>query len=415
MKWGKMGLVSKKLNNIGLIILVFFMVYDTARNYTHLPSVLGYTKDIIIYWWLIELVYMKAFKLPFRSLGFYIVLSMCVIWSWVGLFYPVEGYDAHVSPLIYILKQSEFFILLFVFRNYNRFFSRSYDKYIKLYLYLSVLLFFVTLIGVYVDNNIISKNIISENGASYPEYANRISIGQPAIATFSQVISLFFLLLCVPKTLPNLIMSLICLLGVFMSTSITGIMSVICLLTVIAVSSFIVGKTSAKIKIFALVVGLVLAFSYFIQTDYFYNNFGIAYLMVETRIDQFLYGTSVDPSMEMRVAQQEYVINALSNSLLGSFWGQGCNGAVIENSYYGVLLRFGLVGTVGFCMFFFSLIKKSIQVKSMFLIAFVGIYLAHWYTLDVLYVPQLSYAFSFFWMYCLYHNDGQCKSNSSNV
>lgn len=88
--------------------------------------------------------------------------------------------------------------------------------------------------------------------------------------------------------------------------------------------------------------------------------------MVETRIDQFLYGTSIDPSMEMRVAQQEYVINALSNSLLGGFWGQGCNGAVIANNYYGILLRFGLVETVGFCMSFFSLIKNAIQVKSIF-------------------------------------------------
>lgn len=415
MKWGKMGLVSKKLNNIGLIILVFFMVYDTARNYTHLPPVLGYTKDIIIYWWLIELIYMKAFKLPFRNLGFYIILSMCAIWSWVGLFYPVERYAAYVNPIIYILKQSEFFILLFVFRNYDQFFSRSYDKYIKLYLYFSVLLFFITLIGVYVDNNIISKNIVSENGASFPEYANRISIGQPAIATFSQVVSLFFLLLCRSKTLPNLIMGLICLLGVLMSTSITGIMSTICLLIIIAVSSFINGNTSAKIKIFILVTVVFFAFYYFMHTDYFYNNFGIAYLMVETRIDQFLYGTSVDPSMEARVHQQEYVIEALSNSLLGNFLGQGCNGAVIENSYYGILLRFGLVGTVGFCIFFLSLMKKAIQVKSMFLIAFVGMYLAHWYTLDVLYVPQLSYAFSFFWMYCLYYNDSQCKSNSSNV
>lgn len=404
-----MRLVSKKINNIGLMVLVFFMVYDTARNYTHLPAALGYTKDIIIYCWLIQLIYMKAFKVPFHNIGFYIILSMCAIWSWVGFFYPLEGYAAHVSPIIYILKQSEFFILLFVFRNYNCFFSCAYDKYIKLYLYFSVLLFFITLIGVYVDNNIISKNIISENGASFPEYANRISIGQPAIATFSQVISLFFLLLCVSKTLPNLIMSVICLLGVFMSTSITGIMSAICLLTVIAVSSFIMGNTSTKIKIFVFATGIVLAFSYFIQTDYFYQNFGIAYLMVETRIDQFLYGTSIDPSMEARVAQQEYVIKTIRDSLLGVFWGQGCNGAVIENSYYGILLRFGLIGAIGFCMFFFSLIKKAIQVKSMFLIAFIGIYLAHWYTLDVLYIPQLSYAFSFFWMYCLYYNNRQYK------
>lgn len=407
-----MGLTLKKINNIGLIILVFFMVYDTARNYTHLPQVVGYLKDLIIYLWLVELIYMKDFKMPFHSIGFYIILLMCAIWSWVGLLYPIEGYDAHINPIIYILKQSEFLILLFVFGNYSNFFSQRYDKYIKLYIYLSVILFFVTLIGVYVDNNIISKNIVSENGAFYPEYANRISIGQPAIATFPQVVSLFFLLLCVPKTLPNLTMSLICLLGIFMSTSITGIMSAICLLAFIAFTSFIVGNASTKIKIFFVVIGVIFAFSYFVQTDYFYNNFGVAYLMVETRIDQFLYGTSVDPSMEMRVVQQEYVIKTLNDSVLGIIWGQGCNGAIIENSYYGILLRFGIIGAIAFCMFCFSLIKKALQIKSMFLIALIGIYLAHWYTLDVLYLPPLSYAFSFFGMYCLYYNSRQYKSNS---
>ena len=324
-----MGIITKKINNIGLLVIVFFMVYDTARNYTHLPTTFGYIKDLIIYLWLAELIYIKTFKIPFHNLGFYVILLICAIWSWVGVFYPVEGYSAQVNPIIYILKQSEFFILLFVFRNYDCFFSCEYGKYINLYIYFSVLLFFITLVGVYVDNNIISKNIISENGASYPDYANRISIGQPAIATYSQIISFFFLLLCIPKTLPNLIMSLICLLGVLMSTSITGIMSVICLLTVIVISYFILGDTSTKVKIFTLVAGIVLAVSCFIQTDYFYSNFGIAYSMVENRIDQFLYGTSIDPSMEARVAQQEYVIETLRDSFLGFFGGQGFNGAVI--------------------------------------------------------------------------------------
>lgn len=399
-----MGITSKRINNILLFILVFFMVYDSARNYTHMPQFFGYIKDFIIYLWLFELIYLKKIKEPFSNIGFYLILILSFMWSWIGMLYPTSEYVNAVYPAIYILKQNEFFILLFVFRNYYDFFSREYMKYINLYISFSVLLLFVTLIGVYVDNPLISKTIISDNNVNMPDYANRISLGQPAIASFSQLVALFFLLLCKKKNIKNIILSALCLLSVLLSTSITGIMSSICLLIFFAVYYLIIGSLSIKIKIVFGVSAVLAFFIYFSQTDFFYNNLMIAYLFVDNRIDQFLYGTSIDPAMEARVNQTKYVIKTINDSVMGFVLGQGCNGVIIENSYYGVLLRYGVVGVLGYVIFFLSLLKKSVfEKKSLFLLSIIGIYLANWYTLDVLYIPTLSYTFSFFVMYCMYY------------
>lgn len=398
-----MGIIQKQINNILLFILVFFMVYDSARNYTHLPRIFGYLKDVIVYFWLLELIYLKKIKEPFSNIGFYIILLLAFLWSWIGILYPATEVAGNVGAVTYILKQNEFFILLFVFRNYEKIFSYKYDKYIKLYIAFSFFLFFVTLVGIYVDNNIVSKNIISENNEGFPGYENRIALGQPAVASFPQLISLVFLLLCKEKNITNAFISFICLLGIIMSTSMTGILVSFPLLLYIIGYLFWKGGYSTKIKLFFCMIGIIIVTSYFLQSDFFYENFSLAYLMVDTRIDQFFNGTSIDPSMEAREYQKSTVITILQNSIGGFIIGQGCNGASVENSFYGILLRFGIIGLIGYAIFLAYLLREAIKIKSMFMLLFIAIYIGFWYTLDALYVTTISYTFSFFLMYYMYY------------
>ena len=125
--------------------------------------------------------------------------------------------------------------------------------------------------------------------------------------------------------------------------------------------------------------------------------------MVDTRIDQFFNGTSIDPSMEAREYQKSTVITILQNSIGGFIIGQGCNGASVENSFYGILLRFGIIGLIGYAIFLAYLLREAIKIKSMFMLLFIAIYIGFWYTLDALYVTTISYTFSFFLMYYMYY------------
>ena len=81
----------KKINNIFLVILVFFMVFDTARNYTPLPRFFGFLKDIIIYYFFLYMFFMKNIKKPSNKICFYVLLLLVGIWSWIGLFNIYEN------------------------------------------------------------------------------------------------------------------------------------------------------------------------------------------------------------------------------------------------------------------------------------------------------------------------------------
>jgi len=78
-----MSLSSKDINKYLIYIILFFSVFDTARNYTYLPAAFGYIKEIAI---VIISFFMFRRKIYFPS-GFGI---------WFGIFWI---YFLIISPL----------------------------------------------------------------------------------------------------------------------------------------------------------------------------------------------------------------------------------------------------------------------------------------------------------------------------
>lgn len=388
----------KKINNILIIILVFFMVFDTARNYTPLPRSFGFIKDIIIYYFFCLLVLKRQIKIQ-KNIWLYLLLVLVSVWSWIGLF---NIYDNLRDTVVYILKSCEFFILLIVFKQYNFLFSIDYKKSINVYVVLSVLLFFVTLFGYYFDNPFIGRTLITDNNQGMPDYRDRISIGQPAIACFPQILAGFYLLTCETMTPQMYMASIICFLGVLLSTSITGIMTLLVILIFFSIYKFIKGSLIHKVVIVLLYSMIGLLFISLVDSDLFMSNFGISYYFVINRIDQFLFDSGVDESMVIRQCQQLYVIKQIQDAPMGYLLGEGCTGVIIENTYYGFLLRYGIVGLVCLILYFSSLILEIVRKYiNPFVAIMILVYCLHLYTLDVFYTPTLCYAFPFFLNYFL--------------
>ena len=293
---------------------------------------------------------------------------------------------------------------MFVFRNYDLFFDKNYKSIISLYLLFSVLLFFVTIFGYYIDNPLIGKNIVTENNQNMPDYIDRISIGQPAIACFPQIISGTYFLSMKKKNTLIYLSALICFLGVLLSTSITGIMTLFFILILISIKKLIIDSLKQKIVILFFTTTIVLLFSILIESDFFISNFSIPYAFVVNRIDQYLFDSSVDQSMVMRQNQGLYVIEHVHNAPLGWILGEGCTGIFIENTYYGFLLRYGVLGLCCLFVYFISLIFEAVKdKKNDFILVLIVIYLAHFYTLDVFYTSTLCYTFPLFINYIFWH------------
>lgn len=302
------------------------MVFDTARNYTVLPRAFGFLKDVIIYFWAILLLFKGKFEYPRLGYSFYFLVILFMIWSWIGVFYP---YKSILETVIFIVKNAEWIVLFFVFYNYRSFFSISYEKAIKLYIYFSVALFFITLVGLFIPNPIIGKDIISENNENFPDYANRFSLGQPAVASFSQLVSAIYLLTRRTKSIVQVICMLVCMSGVLLSTSTTGILVLVCILILYGGYGVMLAPSRTKIKITVGLISLVAIIYYIVNSTWFIENFGLGYLLLSTKIDAFFGGNSYDPSMAVRDAQQENVLRILGMTPFGYLLGQGVSGLFV--------------------------------------------------------------------------------------
>lgn len=378
------------LNNILGLFLLFFGVFDTARNYTKLPIEFGYLKDISVY--LLVLINIRHLKV--HSIWLVGVLIIMLLVSPFGLFYN----DMYISDfIVYYLKFLEIPLMLLIFYNFNKIFSYKIKFYFKAYIVLAVLLSLINVFGYFVPNPIVSVNLANEN-MDPTLYKGRITVGQPAIAIFPVIFAYCYFLINSNKV-KNLIISFVLFVLIFLSTSNTGIIAAILCSLII----FCLSKAKVKLNLLFLAIIVLLVFSLSYKTI----NQIIDISMYTDKIISIINGGS-DSSMNLRFNHwQEGFKN--TDNMLKMLFGNGIFGYIrnnqkidIENTYVSTILCYGIIG---FLMLVFGLILYSISIINVrkynkkimiFSLCTLVIFFLHFLTLDIYFCYTLYFPLGMF-------------------
>lgn len=390
------------INNVLLFILLFFGLFDVARNYTKLPMSFGYLKDIAIY--LLILLNVGRLYLPkFFGKSFYAWAFSVIFFSPIGLIN--SGYQRS-SVFIACLKFPEIFFLILLFVNWDKIFSIDFRKFIKYYVIGCALLCFVNVFGYYVDNPIVSVNMPNPNMPA-GNYGGRVTVGQPPIAIFPVILAFVYLLIKANKKRERILL-IIFLVCIIMSTSNTGILSVFAVFAVLLVYGLYYNKKNIKhnilLLLFCSLTGLLIVY---LASPDFLQNIISPYI---NKIGRYFSG-STDSSMDIR--KVHWKIGADSMGGLDYLIGKGAYGYItdefypIENTYVVTFLMYGAIGTLGMILFFVRLLFSSLTVKkgktsknNILLFCICIVFLMHMYTLDLYMCYTLYFSLAVFIAFC---------------
>lgn len=397
-----------KLNNILMYILVWFIIYSSALNYTNIPSVFSYLKDIIIFYFMALLIIKNKIKKP-KDMGisFYILFLLIVIISWLGLINNTE--NSKIEIIIRILRYLEFFILFFIFANIEIICTVPYKNLINWYIALSIVLVFVHIFGYFVPNNIVSIYIDNKLGNGY--YRNRISVGQPAIAVYPMIISYLYLLVYKKNNFKIVLSMIILLLGIFISISTTGILAI--LVTTLIFIIYNRFKNNFKKVIYTI---LSISIIFFVGIIIIRNIPELNELyekqskMLSIKIEALYKENITDFSMKTRDDKYNDIKNSKKNifeKIVGiGLLGYNANGIVVgslENTFRTMNVCYGIIGLLTYVAFIARHIIYEIKhigsKDGMFIILLFIVFAMHSYTLEVLYLPTISYTLSLFYCY----------------
>ena len=401
----KLSTINKGLS----YILLFFALFDCARNYTPLPIAFGYLKDICIY--AIFIINIKKIKLsPVLGYGGILWMILVLFFSPVGFIYAKVGLSEIV---ISWFKYLEFFLLMLIFYNFRDIFCSDIDHYVQAYIKGGLLLCFVNVFGYFVDNPIVSAKRPNENIGVY-QWQGRISVGQPTVAVIPLIISSLWLLIC-GKRARDKMYAVIYLLCIILANSNTGIASLACCFVIILVYELFLnsGKTfSFKKLVYAIAACILLALVIFTIINAFSDVIMPTLNLYFERFNAFFTGSDI--GMGIRNDRKNDALKVFSwyqfITGMGIFGFTSKIGNAIENSYLRYTLEYGILGLTSIIMFFGQFIvksgstllfKKSANTKnSLFLLCITIVFMLHMYTLDLFTIFTLYFSTALFLNYC---------------
>ena len=393
------------INNILLWILLFFGLFDTARNYTYLPESFGYLKDITIY----TLFFLNLKKIGFYKkigIGFYAWMSIVIIITPFGFLY--SGYSI-VSILIACFKYVEFFLLGLIFINWNRIFGYSMLKFMHRYVYGSLILCFVNVFGYFVENPIVYRGLANSNMMA-ELYSGRMTVGQPPVAVFPVLISMIYLLVNTEKKVDNYILGVF-IVCIVLSTSNTGIIAMVLSMLIVFIYGVLKsGDRKLKKRILFISIFTFLAVFYLICSDNEFISSALEFYVI--KIGNYFFGTG-DPSMNIRYVHWNDAMKDMN--ILNYIIGRGAYGFnsgsldfPIENTYVMTFVVYGIIGVVAMAIFFGNMLYKNISIfrKNSKLcvlnLCILMTFMLHMYTLDLYLSYTLYFSYALFYAYGYY-------------
>lgn len=388
----------KRINRIFAYILLFFSLFDTARNYTVLPLWFGYIKDFSLY--ILLLLNITKITLPKNlGIGFYCWFLSVLFLSPLG-FINAE-YDG-IRILIACIKYLEVFVFFLITSNSKKVFGRDLEYFIKMYIYGSLVLGLLNIVGYMFDNPFVSPSLANEN-MPMGNYQGRLTIGQPAIAVFPIILS-FVYLLCLKKDIVSSMLANTYLLFIILSTSNTGVVSIVAVL----ITSFfycVFIKHDKHLSIMLLIyilAGLILVYHFIFNS----NIYDIEYLNMYTNKILAFFGENGD--LQMNVRYQNWVSSISKMKGYDFLYGLGACGhytdnkiQLVENTYVSTYVMYGCIGLLAMLSFWGKMVlhftKNSLKdKKGLFGLATCMIFLMHMITLDIYLSYMLTFPLGFF-------------------
>ncbi len=378
----------KMINNVLGIVLLFFGVFDTTRNYTLLPVSFGYLKDIAIY----LLFFINIFSIRFKSVWVGVVFLAIFIVSPLGLHYSGLEFQKFI---IYYIKYLEVPLLLIIFMNFKIIFSYSINNYFKIYIAMALILAFINVFGYYVENPIVGVHLANEN--MNPDlYKGRITVGQPPLAIFPVLFAFcYFLINC--HKIRNIFIAGVLLILIFLSTSNTGLIAVV----LCSILIFFLSRGKGKINI--ITCASIFIFCFILVSPYLLSIIDIS--MYTNKIISVLNGGS-DVSLNVRRVHWKQALDNIAgffNVIFGSgIFGYIRDGIIfdIENTYVLVFMCYGVLGVI---ILLFGVIKVFIIIKNIIdnrkktlLFCALIIFILHFLTLDIFFCYMLYFSLGMF-------------------
>ncbi len=405
----------ENINNILMYMLIFFTIFASALNYTKIPSYFSYIKDVIIFYFMFLLIKNRKIEKPKKiGIEFYILFVVIALVSWFGILnannITMNKITLTIEVARRVFRYMEFFLLFFIFTNIEKICTIEYKKLIKLYVTLSVILLFVHLFGYFVPNGILSIKIDEKIGNGF--YKNRITVGQPAIAVYPMIISFFYVLIYEKVNRKTIISLLLLLIGIVISVSTTGILSLGLVLLIIMIPIIKMNKDNLKkilylasIFILILLIGITLV-KLIPSLNKIYEE---QTKLISVKVRALFSDDVRDFSMEARDNKYKSVENKL-DTVIKRIFGLGMIGyddgnpkiGNLENTYRIMYIQYGLLGISLFIIMLLRGILNEIRIKNLdniFLLALFIILAMHSYTLDIFYLPTISYSLSLFYCY----------------
>lgn len=407
----KIRLSKTVFNEVLLWVLLFFGLFDTARNYTRLPIQFGYLKDIALY--LLFFINIGRIRLQrILGAGFYLWFLVVLLGTPTGFFF--SGYNK-VSILIACFKYIEFFLLMLIFTNWNQIFGLDMTRFIRRYIYGSLILCFVNVFGYFVDNPIVSRTLANSN-MDPGLYVGRITVGQPAVAIFPVILSFIYLMVTSEKKRMDKYLIVIFLVCIILATSNTGILAVILSLAIICVCGFLTTQNE-KLKrrlLFFAAIGLICLLFLICSKNQIVIE---AMSFYKEKIGKYFTG-STDAMMDLRRYHWKNAIAAMEP--VNYIFGVGAYGYIpgntafpVENTYRITFLMYGVVGLcsmMAFLVRWFIImcrLHRQKQYYGIFGICLLVVFTFHMYTLDIYLMYTLYFGVALFYSYIMHETKKQ--------
>lgn len=401
----------KGFNEVLLWVLLFFGLFDTARNYTQLPIAFGYLKDIAVY--LLFFLNIGRIKLQ-KSLGIGFYLWFLVVLLGTPLGFIFSGYS-RTSILIACFKFIEFFLLTLVFSNWDKIFHVDMDKFIRKYICGSLILCFVNVFGYFVDNPIVSRTLANSN--MNPDlYVGRITVGQPPVAIFPVIISLIYLMTTSEKKDLDKCLIVVFFVCIVLATSNTGILAVaISLFLIYLCGMFLVKDDRMWKKLLFFTVLVLVCFLVLFSSK---NKAVVEALsFYQAKIGKYFIG-STDSMMDLRHDHWKEALTTMNP--INYIFGRGAYGYIsgsdafpVENTYRITFLMYGIVGVCSMMIFLIDwFMRMCLKIRSEWHSGILGmcllvVFTFHMYTLDIYLLYTLYFAMALFYSYLLRVENGQ--------
>ncbi|MCL2206477.1 MAG: hypothetical protein FWB90_00090 [Fibromonadales bacterium] len=408
----------KALGSIYIVIIIFFAVFDSVRNYTYLPAVFGYLKEIAVFALLFSMFFVKVSFPKIRDVSpFFYACFFCLLFT---LYHTVFSYDSNSRTIIYSIKSLEFFLCLLIFCNISKISNYSIDDAVRIYLKMCVALLLVNIIGFYIPNPIVHTDIGIDKGLM--AYNGRFGLGQAPITLFPLLIVFIYQLAFGLSRNGKYLFTLACVASIFLGIATTAIVIIVAvtiaflLLSRLHSKYFVAGARFSIVGLICVIIVIIYAFNKL-------QEMGINPLLMYSKINAVITGDLIsDPAMASRIGYKKLVVDAelpLTEILFGrsyNYYQRLYIGAErihvdipIENTYANIYATSGVIGF--FCFTGFILLNGLRQLKlfienkkrceAMLFILLLIAFSLYSYTLPITDVYSMASGFALFFAWAL--------------